>query len=247
MFNFFENFQSYSNIELLKIVKRPNEYQPDAVAAAKKILTTRNVSEEELDTVTAYFIQVDSQTSKTNETIQSLKDQTNELLEPILQPSEHVNPTKWLNIIILVVTLQYISEYIKVLSELRFLLTSSDYHWDISSSLVIILLVYIQFVIYLLWKRKRWGWILLFSTNIFSVISLVMRLAIYSRYNDIFSIDPSEIIIPLAINLALIYVLFKKNIAQAFNVNEKSKKEIAIIVIIGTLTFSWFMSELSWT
>lgn len=244
MFNFLENYQSYSNIDLLKIVKRPNKYQPEAVAAAETILETRSVTEEELNIVAAYYTELDSQEKKSNEKIQQVINQTNDFLKPILQPSEKVNSTKWLNIIIFIVTLQYIREYIKVLAELKYMFTVNNYNWDSYSYFIIILLVYIPIVIYLLWKRKKWGWILLFSTTIFSVISQVIRIMLYAKYNDMFTFDPFEVIIPVSINIALIYVLYKNNIAQAFQVNQKSKKEIAIIVIIGTLMFSWLVNEL---
>ena len=43
---FYKRYEGYSNAELLKIIKRPEAYQPEAVQTANKILESRDVSEE---------------------------------------------------------------------------------------------------------------------------------------------------------------------------------------------------------
>ena len=50
-FDFYQLYKDYSNIELLKIVKRPTEYQPTAVAVATQILNERQLTTEEIQLV----------------------------------------------------------------------------------------------------------------------------------------------------------------------------------------------------
>ena len=40
-FDFYHQYKDYPNTELLKIIKRPDDYQPAAVAIATKILGER--------------------------------------------------------------------------------------------------------------------------------------------------------------------------------------------------------------
>ena len=54
-FNFYEEYKSYSNFELLKILKQPADYQPAAVDAATLILKEREVSEQENAEVNYHF------------------------------------------------------------------------------------------------------------------------------------------------------------------------------------------------
>lgn len=46
-FDFSKEYTRYSNVELLRIVLQPDKYQPQAVTAAKEMLATRTVTEEE--------------------------------------------------------------------------------------------------------------------------------------------------------------------------------------------------------
>lgn len=54
-FNFHEEYKSYSNIDLLKIVKCPQEYDRKAIAVANQILNERVIAPEEREAVDKYY------------------------------------------------------------------------------------------------------------------------------------------------------------------------------------------------
>src|SRR5271154_2142960 len=96
--NFYEQFRDYSNIELLKILKRPLEYQTAAIDAASEILSERQVSDEEHRATEDYFAGRDEQLRLKREKTESIKNNVADFLEPIIQPGPHVEPGKWINL-----------------------------------------------------------------------------------------------------------------------------------------------------
>ena len=47
--DFIKQFEEYSTIKLLRIIDSPDDYQPEAVEAAKVILSNRQLSEEDIE------------------------------------------------------------------------------------------------------------------------------------------------------------------------------------------------------
>ncbi|OQP66842.1 hypothetical protein A3860_00280 [Niastella vici] len=91
-FDFYQQYKDYSTTDLLKIVKRPAEYQPAAVEAATQLLSERPVTSEEMQFVDQYFQDLEDSAKAKKEKIDALKNEATDLLEPILQPGENVEP-----------------------------------------------------------------------------------------------------------------------------------------------------------
>ena len=72
-FDFYQQYKNYSNIELLKIVKQPTDYQPAAVAVATQILNERQVTAEEIQFVEQYFQNLNSLANAKKKKIDTLK------------------------------------------------------------------------------------------------------------------------------------------------------------------------------
>jgi hypothetical protein len=53
MSDFAERFRNHSNSHLLKIVESKGEYQPEAIEAAKNVLESRQLTEQEMQTAKA--------------------------------------------------------------------------------------------------------------------------------------------------------------------------------------------------
>ncbi|HET6995320.1 MAG TPA: hypothetical protein VFI06_10085, partial [Chitinophagaceae bacterium] len=96
-FDFYQQYKNYSNTELLKIVKRPTDYQAAAVLVATQILTERQVTNEEIQLVEQYFQDIDSSAKTRKGKIDAVKDKAADFFEPVLHPSEKVEPAKWVN------------------------------------------------------------------------------------------------------------------------------------------------------
>src|SRR3954464_10304228 len=99
-FDFYEQYKDYSSTELLKIVKRPADFQPQAVAVAIQILSERQVTSEEIQLVDQYYQDIESSAKANKEKFDALKGKATDFFEPVLYPSEKVEPNKWVNILL---------------------------------------------------------------------------------------------------------------------------------------------------
>ena len=107
-FDFHDKYKDYSNIDLLKIVRRPTEYQVAAVDAATQILSTREVTQSDFEMVEIFFNETNTETKRKTEKINSYKEKTADFFESVLNPTTEIKPEKWLNILLLVIGLQYL-------------------------------------------------------------------------------------------------------------------------------------------
>src|SRR5689334_9501012 len=95
--NFIEEFKNYSNLELLKIIKNPTDYQQAAVDAAQTILSTRTISNEEVQ-------KVDDDLATTRE--QGTRNDKG-IFKSVFRASSDEATSKWLKFLWLALAVQY--------------------------------------------------------------------------------------------------------------------------------------------
>ena len=236
-FDFYQQYKNYSNIELLKIVRRPDDYQPAAVAVAAQILHERQVTPAEISSVDEYFLDIEKSAKAKKEKIDALKNKATDFLEPVLHPGEKVEPNKWVNILLLIIAAQYAWSLFNTAKGLiRFF--QCDYcTFDIGFLIEYLTLLYVPLIFFLLIKRRRWGWILLFSDNLFTLISSVSQSYIFFKYQSIHHGATTSFLLPILIKAAFVFFLWRDPIAGHFGVNHDTKKKTAVIVSAGTLIF----------
>ena len=105
-FDFYDKYKDYSNIDLLKIVRRPSEYQVAAVDGATQILSEREITQSDIDQVDNYFDEIDTETKRKTDKINSYKEKATDFFQPVFEPTSEVKPEKWLNILLLVIGLK---------------------------------------------------------------------------------------------------------------------------------------------
>jgi hypothetical protein len=238
-FDFYDQYKGLSTTELLKILKQPENYLPEAVEAATKILQERQVSEDDLQQVDEYFEGIAVKAQQKTEKVQAYKEKVADFLEPVLQPQVDIKPQKWIRIFLLVLAIQYL--WTLVVTG-RQIIVAFTRHWvDITTYLQLITLVYIPVIFYLLFRRKRWGWILLFADNLFSFIATLGQTPELFGQHSFIRIDPSAIFWTLFIRGAFIFFLWKPVMAEYFGVLLPVKKKTVIITIILTLLFMFSM------
>ena len=162
-FNFHEQFKDYSNIDLLKIVRQPANYQVTAVTVAEEILNTRQVSAEEISVVDQYLLDIENSEKDKKEKINALKSKVTDFLEPVLEPSAKTEPIKWLNILLLLTGIYYAWTFYNAVRGLIRFLKCTFCEFDIAIIFGLLTAIYVPFMFYFLLKRRRWGWILLFA------------------------------------------------------------------------------------
>lgn len=240
-FDFYKQYKGYSNIDLLKIIKRPEAYQVEAVAMAKKILNERMVSPEEIEYVEKYYDAIEDNVKNKKEKIDFYKRKAADFFEPVLHPSEKVEPAKWVNIFLLVIALQYAWSLFK---QIKWLVNFSKCvycEFDFTFFLEILNLIYIPLIFFLIYKRKRWGWILLVADNLFSLIIHLSQSFLFFEYRFIHGTSISEFLWPIFIKAIFVFFLWRNSVATYFNISKETKKKTAIVVTVGTLFFILLM------
>jgi hypothetical protein len=236
-FDFFELYKDHSTTDLLKIIKQPADYEPAVVNAATQILDQRQVSSEELEFVDQYFQDIGEAAKNKKEKIDSIKHEATEFLQPILHPSEKVEPRKWLNILLLFITVQYVWTLLKIIQRMFYFLKCNYCSINISFWGDLFTLLYVPVIFFLLFKRRRWGWILLFADNLFSFIAGMMGSYLFFKYQSIHHGSTISFILPILIRGAFVLFLWQNSIADFFGVNYETKKKTFAMITIGTLLF----------
>ncbi len=240
-FDFYQQYKDYTNIDLLKIVRQPESYQSAAVVAAEDILRGRQVSEEEILFVDQYFQDIANSEKDKKEKIDALKDKVTDFLEPLHRPNKNVEPGKWLNILLLVIAIQYAQVLFNTARRLISFFQCNNCSFDITIIAGVFTLMYVPFIFFLLFKRRRWGWILLFADNLFVLISGVSQSYIFFKYQSIHQGVTISFIIPILIRIAFMTFLWRDSITVHFGVTDAIKKKTALITSAGTLLFILLM------
>ena len=237
MNNLRQRFEQYSNIELLKIVHRPDDYQPEAVETARQILTSRVISANEKEEVELFYEERALEQELRKEKIVSYNRKVSEFLEPILKPGDHVSPKKWLPIFLVLVVIQFVYMFVRTIIVI---MKYIDRGIPMDGQLLISLmgLVYIPILFMLLYRRKRWGWILLLGDNLFSVVMLLSQSYFIFKYQEYDPDGPVLFLWQMSMRSVFIWFLWRTEIADYFNIEDESKIRIAAIiaVIAGLIT-----------
>ena len=257
-FDFYDKYKDYSNIDLLKIVRRPSEYQVAAVDGATQILSEREITQSDIDQVDNYFDEIDTETKRKTDKINSYKEKATDFFQPVFEPTSEVKPEKWLNILLLVIGLKCLwTLYINVSDLVRFVkfvIDCKSYGFDNSTETVsywtcfstrfdplvffqIVTLTYVPVIFYLLFKRKRWGWILLFADTLFGLISLISQSYVFFKYQLYHQGDTLSFFTQIIIKGLFVFFLWRNNISDFFNVTMEVKRKTAIVTIIVTVLF----------
>jgi hypothetical protein len=233
LFDFHITYKDYSNVSLLLITLQPEKYQSEALNAAKEILASRIVTETqhaEAEMILQSEIQKKQQILN-NQNV--LKEKVLDLFQPILKPTKEFVPEKWLRLFLLIIILQYIYTSVFMCIGLVNILNCESCELGFGLLYRLPSLIFIPFVIYLLWKRKRWGWILLLGNSFFIALSVIPDAISFIAYARISSdYNFTFLIWRVFLYCGLSFLLWKESIALLFNVSKRTKKQTAIVVLL---------------
>ena len=234
-FDFYREYKNYPTLELLKIMRQPGGYQPAAVEAASKVLGERQVDGEELHSLDQSLQDLDHAERQKTEKIERFKAMLADFVSPILQPREKVEPARWLNILLLTICVEYAWELVNFTRKMIRVFSRSSFFWVDFVNFITI--AYLPFIFYLLFKRRRWGWILLFADNFASLILRLGESYIFFKYQPIHHGDTISFITPILLRVAFAFFLWRTDIVGLFGVNAMTKKKTAWITLAGTFLF----------
>ena len=228
---FIEKYKSYSNFELLKITQKPDDYQEKAVDAANEILKDRGISEDDLREIEDYYFK-EKQSEKEN-----LEENIFDFLHTDYEPKEFHKPENWLNVFLLVVLFQYLFFFYNAIKYLSFALYHKTIRLNIISLELTFFLFFTPILFYLIFKKHKLGWIILFLKNIFNLFLLSPLFFQFLKTGNI----PNNFS-PIRIFFSLYYLIFalfllKPSISNLFEISPILKKTIVAITIAITLVY----------
>jgi hypothetical protein len=202
-FNFYEQFSNYSTSDLLEIVQQPGKYQAEAVSAAELLLKERVVSDSERADVQQHLAAVEAEERHRSEQAEARMQKIAEYVNPTLNPEKAVSPRRLFFILLIAFGISYCFFLYGFIKSQVSLLRCEDCRTDLSTWLGFFQLAYETIMFFLLVRKKRWGWILLFVFNAAMVLPLLYDL--YFWHKTIWSIPGLNHGITATMILSIIY------------------------------------------
>ncbi|MRG47298.1 hypothetical protein GFS24_19405 [Chitinophaga sp. SYP-B3965] len=211
-FDFYEQYKDYSNTDLQKIVQQPDAYQPEAVEAASGILKERGVTDKPQ--------------------VLELKEQTTHLLDSF-DVTEETKPPNLLILFLITVGMEYLWMVYNTVIVFR---ESMPLYFILLKSID---LAFTPFVFYLLWKRKSWGWILIFISTAITAVTRLIQLDLIFQYVGLDTVQGLTYIAITFLKIAFAWYLWRKEIREFFHVSKEVKfwTAVAAICILVAVAF----------
>ena len=241
--DFLTYYSNLSTVELLKIIEQKENYQPDAIEAANKILSERGYSNDELNAAREEINLLVNKKIERQEKIDKKINKVNYFVDEHFGLKER-SPEKILNLFcagLLIYTL------VSSILNIKFL-ASLFYYQSFKGYFIAILIYALQvLIIYLLYKRSNWGWACIVISHIFLVTQNV-QLFIDSfsyTYSFLFKpINPYSEAVVFCIHLGIIVFLNSKKIIKQFAITKNNRIAIIIISLILSPIILLFLKAL---
>lgn len=240
---FSEQYKTFSNTDLLRIIENQSDYQPKAVEAAKTEINNRNLSNYEIkdakNALEAERQEKQKQSEKRTEIEQNIKTLATSFFNTI-NPIQQSTPTaeRQIKLITIAFGLLAIFKWYNQLEFLKFILTDSSGSWDLSILAYFLPLILLPIATLLFWRRKKSGWILITVYLTYSAINafgfIILRWNRQSLGNPTLdSLFPQVSSISLLLTIffygGTVWVLAKKEIREHYNINRQT-----MIITIAT-------------
>jgi len=233
-FNFKETYASYSNVELLKIIRSKEKYQTSAIEAAHAILDDRNITDDDLAEVDAYYREIASKEHYNKFLKSSVNDAVFEYINPESSTATKINPQRWLLVASLFLLYKLIDASISAYKVVNYTI-SENIKIDEYTIVYCLSPIAIGLTLYLLLKRKKWGWALLFAYALYSSVSDLAFAYWFFKFQDIHHQSTVGFLFNIFIECSLTVFLWKKEITSYFKISRRTKMQAAFLIIIATL------------
>ncbi|MEI6311986.1 MAG: hypothetical protein WCP57_06990 [Bacteroidota bacterium] len=194
---FSELYKNYSTAELLEIVQLPSNYKPTAIEAAREILQSRNISEQ--DTMLAV-----KRIEETKAELPYIQKQFKRYNDYFFKSVDAIHQLGWRNIIPLLIVIANIFAIKASILELNHAFHENNIVYIIANILGLLAL---PLIIYLFYSKSKWFWIILFGDNIFGIYNQFKNLFVSMFQTIVGSGDLSTMIHSLT-DLGLLYSYF---------------------------------------
>jgi hypothetical protein len=235
MNEFTDRYQKMASHELLEIITNAKDYQYSAVETAQKEIDNRELTERELNRAYSIIgIKLKEQqkgVKNRKEKEERLKSRFFKFIDPI-HPFKSCIPSfeRTIRLIIIVFGIISIYQLISDIDSFLYIIGSIGEE-DLSIFIFLIPYLLLPISVYLFWKRKKIGWVLLNLYFVFSLINLVVLMVWAFQYqsSDILGIEtllfpptsPADYILPILFYVGTIWVMCKKDMRTHFSIKLK--------------------------
>ena len=224
--NFHDQYKDYSTVDLLKITMRPESYQHAAIIAASEILKTRVITQADIDKVEDDFREADLASSKKGPLLNIFKVSS-------------YNYENWLNVIFTIAVSEYIHLLYTDIVSFSNGFHGQNYPFRMVTMGSYVDVLYLPFLLYLFYKRRRWGWITFFGIRLFTIVpSLLFYFKEYWPVESGIGLFPYSLLI-IFLDIPILIFLWKKEIGSIFKVNDRTKwlTVLSIVLMLVLLTY----------
>ncbi|HEY0609059.1 MAG TPA: hypothetical protein VGD35_05370 [Chitinophaga sp.] len=226
-FNFRDSFQSYSNVELLKIIDEADKYQPEAVEAARHILGGREIHDKDYE-------QANSFKAVRKEEVKPGEESLSDFLESVMEQATDPKVIRVVNIVYIILTLQYVwmlLSLVKPLDEFQQCVKCTV--WSVQFLATVFPAVYLPVAVFLMLKRRPLGWFLLVGffmvTTVIQLINIFFYVYNWNLYGRADYPYLAGRVIFMLVRVGLVLALYQPVVAAYFKVSERGKRNTLIV------------------
>ena len=228
-FDYYALYKDWSTLDLVRVARTPNDYAPDAVSVAKRILWERGVSPEEMDAAEWELAQAEMAAAIDKPRISDYIERMTEVFRP--ERGERSAPSPpWFKLLLICYGIYYVVNIYSIVRYMVWLRRCIDclpdtggIVWDTCFA------AYITLCIYLLLKQKRIGWALLFvQTVALGCGKLSKVFNSFEHHLDLTLLFP-YLVLPLLIYCAIGALLCRPAILGFFSITDEFKKRVWLI------------------
>lgn len=230
--DFLTNYSKLSNIELLKIIQEKEKYRSDAIEAATEILTTRTYSDDEYAIATSEVNLILNKKAQQEERVNKMKTQVHDFIDTHFGINQR-SPEKKLNLFCAVIFI-----YTLINAILNFKDMAGIFYYSDPKGYVVAALIYsLEFiVIYLLYKRTNWGWVIfVVASSLTIIMGLENLLSSFNQKDDFFFIpaNPASDSFSILINIAILIFLNSKEVVNQFTITKDGRKTTWVVAVVA--------------
>ena len=246
MNQFAERYKKLSNAALLQIIDNSEDYQTEAIEAAKSEFADRLLTGEEFESAKA---ENDAQSLEKQlkqerfkafeETTKNIASSITDTLHPIQETSPSTN--KVITRISLVLAILFVITLYNELGTIIFTIGNLRARSIWETVLYLVPVILLPVATFWFWQRKKSGWLLLSVFLTYSVLFAVillylevkMRLSGMSTFDNLMPISPEVTSIGrLVFFAACLYFIYKNSVREIYNID---RKNIVVATGIGVL------------
>jgi hypothetical protein len=228
----YESYKNYPTVDLLIMARMPSEYTPEAMEAVAQLLTERTVTDADLEEVARHFQHIADKSQR----VSTYKQQVGSLF----QQGGEWTPQRWLPLLLILVAVHFVWTVVRRGLTTRYYLTHIT---NIAVAAEYFNLVYIAITWYLLYRKRRWGWILLCAFNLFSLLGNLSMAYYFFKYQDIHHGSTSAFLWDIFVESGFLFFLLRNQITEYFQVT-KTVRQRTLFVTGGIFLLLFVASRL---